>query len=238
MPETASRAVAYAPMMPQTTTPAPSNGPVARPGQDPSGTPATLNTPAPGVASPREIYLGLRESREVLWNQKSRLEDEREGLVEQLREGRPSDIDRTGIEQRIAAVDQQIAKVSIDIAEADAKVAQQAAVPGSIEPERPENPWQYGPPEELVAMGLAFSALLLFPIAIAWARRLWRKANVVSAVPPELTDRVVTMERNLETIALEIERIGEGQRFVTQLMAERSGLKHEALPEPRKTPPA
>lgn len=189
------------------------------PGQTTVGTPTAA--PSPVIVSPRELYLGLREKREVLQNVKGRLEDERQEIVNQLRQGAVSDADKAGLDQRLAAVDQQIAKTSIDIAEADAAVAAGAAVPGAIQEEPRSNPWEYGPPVELVAMGIGITGALLLPVALAWARRLWRKANVISAVPPELSDRVGNIERNLETVALEIERIGEGQRFVTQLMARR-----------------
>ena len=37
------------------------------------------------------------------------------------------------------------------------------------------------------------------------------------------------MEQGIEAVAVEVERIGEGQRFVTQLMGERA--KREAIPE-------
>lgn len=203
----------------------------------PPGTPVgTQQTPLFG--SPRDIYLGLREKREVLWNVKGRLEEEREEIVRQLRAGPASDADKAGLEQRLAAVDQQIAKVSIDIAEADAEVAAGAAVPGALREDRSRDDWVNGPPPELVGVGMALTAVLLFPVAIAWARRLWRKASVISVVPQELTDRVGNIERNIETVALEIERIGEGQRFVTQLMAQRAEPVREALADPRKSPPA
>lgn len=216
--------------MPQQNTPAPNTAPTT----PAPGTPAPVVAPQePIVTSPRAVYLGLREKREVLWNVKSRLENEREELVEQMRQGPTSDADRAGLEQRLTTVDQQIVKVSIDIAEADAAVAAGAAVPGALREEPRADPWASGPPVELVVTGMVLSAILLLPIAIAWARRFWRRASVISAVPQELTDRVGNIERNLETVALEIERIGEGQRFVTQLMAERAQPQREALAAPR-----
>jgi hypothetical protein len=222
--------------MPFQTTPAPRPADQL-PAQTGAGTPTA--TPAqPSVATPRDIYLGLREKREVLWNQKSRLENEREEIVQQIRRGSVSDADKAGLDQRLAAVDQQIAKVSIDIAEADAQVAAGAAVPGALDEGPRADPWATGPPVELVGVGMALTAVLMFPLVIAWARRLWRKANVVSAVPEELIDRMGNIERNLETVALEVERIGEGQRFVTQLMAQRGEPVREALADPRKAPPA
>jgi len=46
------------------------------------------------------------------------------------------------------------------------------------------------------------------------------------ALPPA-DDRLARLEQAMESIAIEVERIGEGQRFVTKLMSGRS----QALPE-------
>ena len=41
-----------------------------------------------------------------------------------------------------------------------------------------------------------------------------------------MADRMASPERGLDAVALEIERIGEGQRFLTQALAERGdGVK-------------
>ncbi len=201
----------------QTTAPAPASGT----GTSVTGTPAPLAR----VGTAAEIYQGLRAQRRVLLDQLERLEETRGELVQNLRQGAASDGDRAGIEQRVTATDQQIARVSIEIAEVDAQVAMAAAVPGAtVTPPEP-NPWQYGPPEELVAMGIGFSALLLFPVAIAYARRIWKRSHVTVALTPDLAERITAMERSIDAVAVEVERVGEGQRFVTQLLAEQSRPK-------------
>ena len=43
----------------------------------------------------------------------------------------------------------------------------------------------------------------------------------------ELEGRLERIEQAVDTIALEMERIGEGQRFVTKLLAERPGTLSE-----------
>ena len=218
-------AAALAPSAPlqATTTPPPAQGPVA------AGTPVAQPTGSPSV-----IYEGLREQRDVLYRQKERILDEREEIVQSLRQGTVSDGDRAGQEQRLAQVDQRLARVNIEIAEVESQVATAAAQPGAIVREPERDPWQNGPPVELVVLGFVLTAVLLFPAALAWARRLWKKANVVSAVPPELTERISAMERNLDAVAVEIERIGEGQRFVTQLLAHRNEPVREALPAAKR----
>ncbi len=215
--------------MPIQSTPAQATAPQPPAAQSPVIA-GSAGQPAPIAGSPEQVYRGLREKRSVLSAQKNDLEDERGDLARQLRSGPVGDADRSGLEQRLAQVDQAIAKVSIDIAETDAQVAQASSVPGAIVEEPPRDGWVNGPPPELIAFGMGLLAVLFFPIMIARARRLWRSANVVSAVPPELVEKLATMERGIDTIAVEVERIGEGQRFVTQLLAERADAAQVALP--------
>jgi hypothetical protein len=50
-------------------------------------------------------------------------------------------------------------------------------------------------------------------------------------VDSELSDRLRRLEGGVDTIALEVERISEGQRFVTKLLAER---EKDRLSAPRQ----
>lgn len=61
------------------------------------------------------------------------------------------------------------------------------------------------------------------PLARAWARRLER-GDRTPALPPDTQARLERMEQAIETIAVEIERLAEGQRFTTRLLAERPGV--------------
>lgn len=71
-----------------------------------------------------------------------------------------------------------------------------------------------------------------YPMAKAYARRMEREPRE-PAVPPELQSRLERMEQALDSIAIEVERISEGQRFTTKLLAERSKAE-EKLPERAK----
>ena len=59
------------------------------------------------------------------------------------------------------------------------------------------------------------------PIARAYARRLERGPSTPQ-MPMEMTARLERMEQALDSIAIEVERISEAQRFTTKLLAERS----------------
>ena len=71
---------------------------------------------------------------------------------------------------------------------------------------------------------LSFALVLCvigFPIARALARWIDRR-GVAPAVPTNLVERLASVESAIDTVAVEIERIGEGQRYAAKLMAERS----------------
>jgi hypothetical protein len=60
------------------------------------------------------------------------------------------------------------------------------------------------------------------PIARAYARRLEGKPT--ASVPPDVAARLERMEQAIDSIAVEVERISEGQRFTTKLLADRVPL--------------
>jgi len=67
------------------------------------------------------------------------------------------------------------------------------------------------------------------PIARAYARRL--EAKPATAIPSDVSARLERMEQAIDSIAVEVERISEGQRFTTKLLAERVALP--VPPDPR-----
>jgi hypothetical protein len=172
--------------------------------------------------NPVQIYQGFREKRNVLGNQLEDLEDRRENLVQELQQTPAGDnVVRKGLEQRITEVDARISVVEKQIAEADVEVATAAAVPGAAVRQPP--PPRPGPPEEVWMLAGMFIFAVLLPLSIGYARRLWKRAaTVVSAIPGEVTDRLTRIEQAVDAIAIEIERIGEGQRYVNQAMRDGS----------------
>ena len=65
------------------------------------------------------------------------------------------------------------------------------------------------------------------PLARAFARRMDRQ-QIAPAIPPELAAQIERMEHAIDSIAIEVERISEGQRFTTKLLAERNGSGNAA----------
>ena len=66
------------------------------------------------------------------------------------------------------------------------------------------------------------SGALLFPVFRGLGRRLEGGARRGEAVvSPESAKRLERVEQAIEAVAVEVERISEGQRFVTRVLAER-----------------
>jgi hypothetical protein len=64
-------------------------------------------------------------------------------------------------------------------------------------------------------------AILLLPFVIVLARKLWVRGSRRPTLDPENSPRLQRIEEAVEAIALEVERIGEAQRFTTKLLVER-----------------
>jgi len=75
-----------------------------------------------------------------------------------------------------------------------------------------------------MVVGLSFCLAIAvgLPLAIAYARRVWRGTSKnVRVAPDESSVRLEHLEHAVDAIAIEIERVAEGQRFVTKVLAER-----------------
>jgi hypothetical protein len=59
-----------------------------------------------------------------------------------------------------------------------------------------------------------------FPLARAFAKRMER--GDAPKIPSDVSARLERMEQAIDSIAVEVERISEGQRFTTKLLAERT----------------
>lgn len=174
---------------------------------------------APANANAAAVYRAFRASRSELTNQLEDLQETRTGLMRELEQLPQNAPGRAGIEARIAGIDARITAMDRLIADADAQVAKAAAVPGAIV--EPPKIVQSGPPEEVYIIATVFTFVCLIPLVIAWSRRLWKRGSVVmSPFPREVTDRLARLEQSADATALEVERIGEGQRFLTRLFTE------------------
>ena len=78
--------------------------------------------------------------------------------------------------------------------------------------------------EDIVAIVGFFSTVIIVTIGVPLVRAHIRAKERLPVLTPgerERDERLARIETAVETMAVEIERISEGQRFVTRLLAER-----------------
>jgi hypothetical protein len=83
-------------------------------------------------------------------------------------------------------------------------------------------------PPQAVDISVAFFVTVAvcvvgFPIARALGRRIDRKTDFKPVAGPDLTPHIRQLQDSVDAMAIELERISEGQRFTSKLLAERSG---------------
>jgi hypothetical protein len=72
--------------------------------------------------------------------------------------------------------------------------------------------------------------VLGIPLVLVQARKLWRRDSASAATGSLETDqRLERIEQAIDAMAVEVERVAEGQRFVTKLLADR-GQERVAIP--------
>jgi hypothetical protein len=77
-------------------------------------------------------------------------------------------------------------------------------------------------PEIAVPLGAFATAIVLavgVPLARAYSRRMDAQSKGPQ-IPSEVAARLERMEQAIDSVALEVERISEGQRFTTKLLSE------------------
>lgn len=80
------------------------------------------------------------------------------------------------------------------------------------------------PPEVIEMIKIICTTIVVMalgiPIIRSFARRWERQSIAPPPTSPELTGRLERIEQAVDSIAIEVERISESQRFAVKLMAE------------------
>lgn len=99
-------------------------------------------------------------------------------------------------------------------------------------------PWDRAVPSGAVDIAQALAATVFFlvigwPIARAiagWINRRGQVASQSAQLSRQLEERLQSMERNIDTVAVEMERLAEQQRFTTRLISERPSAVPVSVP--------
>jgi hypothetical protein len=176
-----------------------------------------------GALSARDLA-ALRSRANELSNQLRSATGRRAEVQHSLRNA--TGADKAGLEQRLGVLDARIARLEGEIDENGSQLASLAA--NRTVATQPPFPGDMGFPRSrnmpnLEPIIIVFTLFVLSPIAISIARVFWKRGSLPKHAPqsPENAQRLERMEQAIDSIAIEIERVSEGQRFVTRLMADR-----------------
>ena len=208
--------------------PAPAPSP-APPAPEPTPTPVIQSAPAitgalPAPPANAEQVRGLRARREILSEELSSANQSRDELLGRLRSADRDE--RPGLEQRLRVMDERILQLEQDVAISGRQLA---ATPSevlaqTVEPDRPGGMVDDDDAMGMMVGGFTFGLLVALVgsrIARRWRRRRGVPDASAAAAAAALADpRIDRLGQAVDAMALEVERIGEGQRFVTQLLAE------------------
>lgn len=90
-------------------------------------------------------------------------------------------------------------------------------------------------PPQAVEISIAFFVMVAviiigWPLARAFSRRMDRRGGA-AVIPNEVTSQLAQLNQSVDAIALEVERISEGQRYTTRLLSEqRDAATDQNLP--------
>jgi hypothetical protein len=83
-------------------------------------------------------------------------------------------------------------------------------------------------------VGISLGLLFLAPFLLVLAYRLLTRGTSREPIGIDASPRLQRMELAIESIAMDVERLAEGQRFTTRILAERHP---EAVAHAQATPP-
>ena len=178
--------------------------------------------PASGVPTPisREQAAFLRTRRDALSNQLESVQNRRDEVAEQLRSDETQAAERPGLQDRLRVLDERLVQIEQEIAANSEQLANAPSRNQEYSGAASRGERQGGNFNgNLITV---FSFMLLVPFAIQLARRMFSPNRGPSrsdvAERAAIQDRMDKMESSIDAVALEVERIGEGQRFLTQAM--------------------
>jgi hypothetical protein len=162
----------------------------------------------------------LRARREELSTQLKSVDTRRSKLITQLKQtGDPTAV--RGLQDRLALLDARQLQLESDIQVTGQQLTSPAA--GLIASTAAPPVFAGLGQKQIMTLSVMSIVLIWSPLAFAAARTLWKRSNKPGLPPAAFTEtaqRLERLESSVDAIAIEIERISEGQRFVTKLLSE------------------
>lgn len=188
--------------------------------------PVTITMPGPdgktqtlSVPTTQSEVDELVARRAELSDQLTSVSDRRGQLAQEIRTWN-NPATQKGLEDRLALLDQRILQLETDLASTGRLIT---LAPTELTSSTLSESQQGGGDgfEDGMAVG-GFSVFFIMSAVLFFARRRWKHQR--KAAPAQLgsesAQRLERLENGMDAIAVEIERVSEGQRFVTKLLSE------------------
>jgi hypothetical protein len=207
--------------------------------------PSALQVPTPvanQAATTTQTLESLQAQIAEQGQQLGVLQAQRRVVQSQLNTTAPGNA-HNALDAQLQALDGQIGKLQVDMAGTRAQFAGRLGVPtervgtnGRLTyPTVPDFGFRRGPdPDAVVGMSFALAIAIALPLSIAYARRIWKGKPTAAAATESVAPRLDRLEQAVDAIAIEIERVAEGQRFVTKVLADRPAV---VQPQPQPAEP-
>ena len=165
----------------------------------------------------------LMSRRSQLSDQLDNVTDRRNDLVEQLRTA--PNAAEPGLTAQLKVLNDRVVQLETDLAVTGRQIAAASPEVSSMAEERSQPDDENGSFQDGVGAGVAGSVVVATVMLFLFRRRLRRTGVGRSPqLAADATPRLARLEQGMDAIAIEVERISEGQRFVTRLLSESHGV--------------
>lgn len=184
--------------------------------------PAPMTPAAPALAGQTFSSISILEEQVATYAQQlAGLKAQRSVLQRQISNSNDATT-RAALELRKVPLDKQIQQTEMDLASARAQLQSRAGQTSVPAPDFRPIVRRGMDPDLVAGMMFAFIFAVLMPMSIAMARRIWRgKRDIIPRTEDLVSPRLDRLEQAIDAIAIEVERVSEGQRFVTKVLTER-----------------
>jgi hypothetical protein len=162
----------------------------------------------------------IKARREELSSQLTSASNRRSKLVSELNASN-NETARLGLEERISILDKRMVQLETDIAQTGQQLT--SAPAGLLATTDAAGRIAGLGSSQITALSIVFTVVVLGPLAIGAAIVMLRRSKqppLPAAAFTQTAERLERLEGSVDAIAIEIERISEGQRFVTKLLSE------------------
>lgn len=159
----------------------------------------------------------LLSQREELGDQLSNVSSRRREIAQEIFDTRDATV-RAGLEDRLKVLDARILQLETDLATTGRALS---SAPADLIASRQVQQAPGGDFEEGLVIG-GFSVLFPAALAFLFLRHRWKRSfsRTSGQLGADAGQRLERLEQGMDAIAIEIERVSEGQRFVTRLLSE------------------